>query len=93
VWFFGGGVFQIEKPSRVLQLDDCSLQLAHTMTGVKHTFAIFKKSKAQVASAFWKCDNESELVAWLTTLKVLTDSRNPILSHDDVSLCLCLSQL
>jgi hypothetical protein len=62
-------VRQSEKPSRVLQLHDCSLQLAQTLTNVKYSFAIYKKSKAS-ASAFWKCENESDMVAWLTTLKV-----------------------
>ena len=60
---------QADKPSHVLALEDCTLQLAHLLTGTKNTFTILRKKKAQ-ATTFWKCENDSELVQWLTVLRV-----------------------
>ena len=61
---------QADKPSHVLALEDCTLQLAHLLTGTKNTFAIATRKKKSQPPTYWKCETDSELVQWLTVLRV-----------------------
>jgi len=94
----GGGLLcslfaQADKPSHVWSLEDCTLQLAHLLTGTKNTFTILNHKRAH-ASTYWKCESDSELVHWLTVLRVRSRIRcvcdSPTI-HTSLSLSLSLS--